>query len=367
VSATFELRFRGRCGAFALEIESASTVRRLGLFGPSGAGKSSVLEFVAGWRRPVAGRISVGGRVLFDSSAGIDLAPELRGVGYVPQDHLLLPHRDVEANLAVGQARARARGLDTAALSRRVVELLELGPLLARAPVMLSGGERQRVALARALCSGPEVLLLDEPLASLDLALRRRILPYLLKVADEFELPMLYVSHDPTEVAALCEEVVLLRDGRCGERGAPADLLRAVWRSGGTAAPVNVLRGVVRRAAEDVATVELAPGLELFVSAPTLAAGTEVVLALSADEILVARSRPEGLSARNVLAARVAGLEHSPAGVVVSANLAEHGPVLDVLLTRASTKALQLESGCELHLVVKSNSVRVLSARSHSL
>ena len=361
VRAEFALHVRARRANFELAVELTSPARRLGLFGPSGAGKTSLLELVAGWRTPDAGRIELGGRVLFDAGRGLALPIAARGLGYVPQDGLLFPHRTVRANLQAGAARARLRSGARATLER-VVAVLELAPLLERLPATLSGGERQRVALGRALCSGPDALLLDEPLASLDLALRRRILPYLVRVGEEFDLPMLYVSHEPTEVAVLCDEVALLEAGRVTAQGRPADVLASVWRAERLeGAPENVLRGVVREMQGEIARVGLASEVLLDVSAAGLAPGARVVLGIPADEILVATKRPEGLSARNVLPARVLTLDASRPGIVLRATLAPGGPALDVLLTRASTESLGLAPGARLFLVLKSNSVRVLS------
>jgi molybdate transport system ATP-binding protein len=361
----FALNVRAPLADFELAVELTSSARRLGLFGPSGAGKTSLLELVAGWRGPSAGRIEVGGTVLLDSARGLALPIAARGLGYVPQDGLLFPHCDVRANLAAGLARAWRTG-DPRALFQRVIDVLELGPLLERPPATLSGGERQRVALGRALCSGPDALLLDEPLASLDLALRRRILPYLVRVGEEFDVPLLYVSHDPTEVAVLCDEVALLERGRVTAQGRPADVLASVWRAERLEGPPeNVLRGVVRETHGEVARVALTPEVTLDVSAAGLAAGARVVLGIPADEILVATRKPEGISARNVLAATALALDASRPGVVLRAALAPGGPSLDVLLTRASTEGLGLAPGTRLFLVLKSNSVRVLSVLAH--
>ena len=358
----FALRLRAPLAGFELDVTLESSARHLGLFGPSGAGKTTLLELVAGWRTPREGRIELDGELLFDSARGVSLPVRARGLGYVPQEGLLFPHLDVCANLAAGLGRARSRLGDPRALFERVCAVLELGALLERFPATLSGGERQRVALGRALCSGPDALLLDEPLAGLDLALRRRILPYLVRTAEEFVLPMLYVSHDPRELAILCDEVVRLERGRVTAQGPPADVFAAVWRAEALeGAPENVLRGTVSASSADVAQVALTPAIELSVSAAGLAPGARVVLGIAADEILVATARPVGLSARNVLAARVLALDGSRPGVVLRAVLEPDGPSLDVLLTRASTEALGLAPGGALFLVLKSNSVRVLS------
>jgi len=359
----FALRVHLPLASFALDVELSSSARRLGLFGPSGAGKTALIEAVAGWRKLRGGRIELGGRTLLDSERGVDLALEQRDLGHVPQDALLFPHLDVRGNLAAGVKRARRNSADPRALLQRVVDVLELGALLERMPATLSGGERQRVALGRALCSGPRALLLDEPLASLDLPLRRRILPYLIRVAEEFALPLLHVSHDPTEITVLCDEVALLERGRITAQGRPADVFSSIWRAERLdGAPENVLRGTVSTSTGDVARVALTPEIALDVSAAGLAPGARVVLGLAADEILVAIRRPQGLSARNVLPATIGALDDSRPGVVLRAQLEPAGPSLDVLVTRASTESLGLVPGAHVFLVLKSNSVRVLSA-----
>jgi molybdate transport system ATP-binding protein len=183
-------------------------------FGPSGAGKTSLINCVAGLARPERGRIAVGDRVLFDSGARIDLPPERRDVGYVFQDGRLFPHLTVAANLRYGVKPGRAT-LDF----DEVVELLGVAALLPRRPATLSGGEKQRVAIGRALLSAPQLLLMDEPLASLDQARRAEILPYLERLRDRFALPILYVTHDRSEARRLAAQVVLVKQGRVMAQG----------------------------------------------------------------------------------------------------------------------------------------------------
>ena len=220
-------KVRWSADRFSLEIDARLDARVTGLFGPSGAGKTTLVELVAGLRRPSAGRISLGGQTLADADARLHVAPEHRHVGYVPQDGALFPHLSVAQNLCYGQPRQPAD--DTAALFslEHVTEILGIAPLLSARIAGLSGGERQRVALARALLSHPRLLLLDEPLAGLDAARREAILPYLRRVRDEFVLPMLYVSHNPEEILALCDEVLVLETGRLASRGKPSDLFVA--------------------------------------------------------------------------------------------------------------------------------------------
>jgi molybdate transport system ATP-binding protein len=187
---------------FTLDVSLALDGRTTALFGASGAGKTTLLELIAGLKRPRSGRIELNGRVVCDGNAFVE--PRDRGVGYVPQDDALFPHLSVRRNLMYGAT----------APHDEVVEVLELAPLLDRGVHRLSGGERKRVALARALFSDPAILLFDEPLAGVDLALRDRVLDYLVRVRDEFAVPTLYVTHQMDEVEAICERIVVLDRGR---------------------------------------------------------------------------------------------------------------------------------------------------------
>ena len=202
------LTFALRQGTFELRLDEQLAPGITALFGPSGSGKTTTLDAIAGLRRPASGLISIHDRVLFDSARGIDLPPHQRHVGYVPQDVALFPHMNVRHNVLYGRRPGQKLSLDT------VVQMLEVAGLLDRRVRDLSGGERQRVALARALMSAPELLLLDEPLAAVDVERRRRILPYLLRVRDELKIPVVYVSHDRTEVDQLADRVIVLQNGR---------------------------------------------------------------------------------------------------------------------------------------------------------
>jgi molybdate transport system ATP-binding protein len=203
-------------GTFTLAARFTIDSRAAALFGPSGAGKTTVLDTIAGLRTPRRGSITIDDRVLFSSSAGINLPPHRRQVGYVPQDVALFPHMNVRRNLLYGRhspSPSRVPGAASPKLDR-VLTMLEIGSFLDRRVTELSGGERQRVALGRALMSGPSLLLLDEPLAAVDVPLRRRILPYLQRIRDELRIPIVYVSHDREEIDALADTVVRVDSGR---------------------------------------------------------------------------------------------------------------------------------------------------------
>ena len=205
------LDFTVQQGSFTLEIHERFEAQAVALFGPSGAGKTTVLDSIAGLRRPAAGAIAVDGRVLFDSDRQLDLSPSLRRVGYVPQDVALFPHMNVRRNIFYGTGRGESMSPDV------VLRLLELAPLADRDVAGLSGGERQRVAIARALMSGPDVLLLDEPLAAVEQSLRERILPYIERVRDELGTPLVYVSHSLDEVRRIADRIIMIEAGQVVE------------------------------------------------------------------------------------------------------------------------------------------------------
>jgi molybdate transport system ATP-binding protein len=198
-------------GEFSLEASFTSEGRVTGLFGASGAGKTSLINMIAGLLRPDRGVITLDGETLDDTSTGAHVPPHRRRIGYVFQDARLFPHLNVRQNLDYG--RRMNRLADDPVQRKRVTGLLDIGGLLDRRPGQLSGGERQRVALGRALLSKPRLLLMDEPLGSLDEARKVEILPYLVRLRDE-GIPMVYVSHDAAELRQLATQIVMLRNGR---------------------------------------------------------------------------------------------------------------------------------------------------------
>src|SRR5258708_18575639 len=204
-------------GEFSLEASFESQGRVTGLFGASGAGKSSLINMIAGLLRPDRGIIALDGETLDDTSAGVHVPPHRRRIGYVFQEARLFPHLDVRQNLDYG--RRMNQLADDPAQRSRVTDLLDIGGLLDRRPGKLSGGESQRVALGRALLSKPRLLLLDEPLGSLDEGRKVEILPYLVRLRDEAGIPMVYVCHDPGEMRQLATDIVMLKRGQVSAFG----------------------------------------------------------------------------------------------------------------------------------------------------
>ncbi len=325
------------------------------LFGRSGAGKTTVLSAIAGLLRPQEGRIVAHGRVLFDSAAGIDVAPARRRIATVFQDGRLFPHMSVNGNLKFAErfAGRPARDRD------RLIALLGLEPLLARRPAMLSGGEKQRVAIARALFSQPDALLLDEPLAALDDARKAEIMPYLERLAREAAMPIVYVSHALPEVARLADRVVLMRDGRTVAEGT----LGAVFTDPQAAAVIGfrdagaLLDGTVHAhdAADGLTEVALS-AVRLVLPAIDAPVGARCRIRLRASEVIVALEPPGGLSTRNVLPATVdAIVEGEGPGALVSLAVGEDRIL--ARLTQRSVRSLGLVPGSRCFAVLKAFAV----------
>nr|AYM52741.1 molybdate ABC transporter ATP-binding protein [Archangium disciforme] len=342
---------------FTLEVEARLEGASVAVMGRSGSGKTSLLEVLAGLRRGARGCVEVGGRVLLDSGAGVDVRPEARRMGYVPQDALLFPHLTVERNVRYGVRGARHSRADEA------VALLELGPLLRRYPATLSGGEKQRVALARALATDPALLLLDEPLAALDVALKERVLPYLLRVRDEARVPMLYVTHQLGEARVLAREALLLDEGRVRAVGPASEVLgpavRGLLAAEGEAEE-NILEGVLERPEGGGLRLRVGEGLSLWVpDAPELAAGARAAYAVPSEDILLSTGPLTGVSARNVLAGTVVRVEPAAAGED-AATVDVAGVRWVVRLTAASVRELGVVPGARVYLAVKSAACRRL-------
>jgi len=334
---------------FNLSLSLEWNERVLVLFGPSGSGKSTFFECLLGLHPSARARVRLDGEWIEDHQGGGRIRVEQRGLGWVPQSATLFPHLDVAGNLGFGLHRA---GAEAASGLARAIEVLEIGHLLGRRVDELSGGERSRVALGRALASGPRCLLLDEPLAALDVNLRARVLPYLLRVRDEMNLPILYITHDADEAVLIGERVAVLDQGRLVASGPPREVLwsRAVLPLAESLGMENVLEVV----AQDDGTTHTPAGLTLAVPWP-VQAQTRLTIGLPAHDILLALREPEGISARNVLEARVIRCDEESEHTLVHLDAGER---LVAKLTPEAAQRLRLEPGLPVFAIIKAQALR---------
>ena len=355
LEALIRHRFRG----FTLDVELASEGPVLGVFGASASGKSTLLHAVAGLLRPQEARIRAGERTLCERPGGVFLPPERRRIALVLQDPLLFPHRSVRANLIYAPGAAERIESDA---GRRILEVLRLAPLLDRSVGFLSGGEKQRVALGRALLAAPELLLLDEPTSALDAELARDVLALLLQIKRDLGVPMLFVTHKVGELLALADDCVVLERGRIVAHGAPVRVL-ARPRAIGVANLVgvdNLLRLPVLRHDElgGVTLLELARGQPLAAPLCDAAPGSFASIGFYADEVLLCRERPAGLSARNALPCRVTRLDSVGHEVLAELELGRH--VLLARLTPGAAADLALAPGSAAVAVIKTAAIHLL-------
>jgi len=328
------------------------------LFGPSGCGKTTLVNVIAGLLQPERGRVEVAGEVLCDTGAGIHVPPEARGVGYVFQDARLFPHLTVEGNLRYGARRAGARG--EVVEWDDVLDLLALAPLLARRPHTLSGGERQRVALGRALLAQPRLLLLDEPLASLDAARREEVLPYLEALRARIALPIVYVSHEFGEVLRLATHLVLLQAGRVRAQGPIADVSRdpalAALSGPNVFGAVIDARVIGNEAASGFARLAIGARNELRVRSAPISEGSKVRVQLHARDLILSRHAPEGLSVRNALHGTISNIAASEVGTCeVTVDL--DGAQVVASITGDARDAMALRTGELIYVLVKALSL----------
>ncbi len=351
---TLEVDVEHQLGAFKLAARFRAESGLTALFGRSGAGKTSLINVIAGLLRPDRSHIAVDGEVLVDSDRGVFVPPHRRRIGYVFQEPRLLPHLSVRQNLLYGTwftPRAeRTTSFD------HVVDLLGLGGLLDRRPAGLSGGEKQRVAVGRALLVSPRLLLMDEPLASLDAARKDEILPYIERLRDDLRIPIVYVSHSVPEVSRLATTMVVLSDGRVEASGPVAeitsrlDLFPLTGRY--EAGAVLESRVAAHDDAVELTTLQSAAG-PLRVPRIAVEVGTAIRVRIRARDVMIALQRPEHLSALNVLAGRVA--EIGPAGgPIVELRLECGGAMLLARITRQSVQTLGLVPGKPVYAVIKS-------------
>lgn len=342
-----------RLGDFAIEARFESAGRLTALFGPSGSGKTTLINMIAGLIRPDKGRIEVDGRVLVDTGAGIFVPKHKRRIGMVFQDARLFPHMSVASNLRYGRwftpAKERYADMDG------VVDLLGIGPLLGRRPAKLSGGEKQRVAIGRALLASPGLLLMDEPLASLDEGRKAEILPYIERLRDETKIPIVYVSHSVAEVARLASDVVMLAQGKVVASGPTEavmqrlDLLPAEERGeGGAVLDTKVLRH------DEVFGMTVLGSAAGEIRVPRLAmiTGAPVRVRIRARDVMIATETPTGLSALNILPGTIVAISPGE-GPTVEVGIDCNGATVLARITEQSRQALKLGLGGKVFAVVK--------------
>jgi molybdate transport system ATP-binding protein len=333
------VRVRLARDGFALDVDLAWDERVVVIFGPSGSGKTTLFEVLLGLHPAAEATVRLGGDWLDDPERGLHVPVWQRGLGWVPQDPTLFPHLPV------------------------LIDVLEISALLERRVDSLSGGERQRVAIARAIASGPRALLMDEPLASLDVGLRARALPYLRRLRDDLEIPILYITHDPDEALLMGERVIVLDAGREVASGAPSAVLwsRAVLPLAEALGIENVLDAFVVASASGESTLQTARGLRLTIPF-ALEAGTSISVGLRAEEVLLAADPPGRISARNVLAATVSSCQPRGADAFVHLDVGGRGGSaperLVAKITRAAAESLALRPGVSVHAVIKAQAIR---------
>lgn len=345
--------FHHSFGGFTLDVAFDLPGRGVtAIFGVSGSGKTSLLRCIAGLERADSGRLVVKGEVWQDDAARIFMPVHRRPLGFVFQEASLFAHLDVRRNLDYGRSRVPAAQRRVAL--EQAVALLGIAPLMARRPDTLSGGERQRVAIARALATSPSLLLMDEPLASLDLQRKADVLPYLEKLHAELDIPILYVSHAPDEVARLADHLLLLQAGRITAAGPTRELMTRLdlpLAHGDAAAAV--LEAVVTHLEPAWQLAHLAfAGGQISLPSQALQPGQKVRLRIQARDVSLSLLRQEGSSVLNVFAATVTGLaDDSPGQCMVSLNAG--GSTLLARITRKSVAALQLQPSSAVFAQVK--------------
>ena len=352
-----ELRFALSRGDFKLDVDTRLAMRGItGIFGPSGAGKTSLLRCIAGLETPRNARLVVDGEVWEDSNAGLRLAAHDRSIGYVFQEPRLFPHLDVRGNL--NYAAKRASGGSNSPNAEQIVELLEVEALLNRQPVSLSGGEAQRVAIARALLRVPRILLMDEPVAALDVARKEEILPLLERLHAKLAVPIMYVSHNIEEICLICDQLLVMQEGRALMTGELQDVLThtEIPGLGGDEAGVAIAAQPLSYDKNYSLTRVRVSGGELMVPGEVSVA-TQLRLRIRAADVSICREPAKASSILNVLPAVVANIVgESRHSVLVRLSLGKD--LLLARITRRSAAELNLSPGDEVFVQIKSIAVR---------
>ena len=353
--AVIDIRVSLSRGAFALDAAFSTDAKIAALFGPSGAGKSTIIDLLAGLARPDSGRIVVGGETLLDTDRRIFVPAHKRRIAVVFQDALLFPHLTVKQNLAFGRwfTPPALRRVDPAP----IIETLGIGALLDRRPRSLSGGERQRVGFARALLASPNLLLMDEPLAALDMIRRFEILRLIERIRDATGIPILYVSHSVEEVSQIADDVIVLEAGRVVAQGPPAQAFAAARhlvenRRFGLSSPL-ACRVESYDPQFDVTALSHPAG-PVTLAGQAGAPGRDVRLLVRATDVSLALARPEGVSIRIVLSGTIERIEAEGGPLALVGVRLAGGDFLRASITRLAVKDLALTPGKAVFCLVKS-------------
>ncbi len=352
------LQFRKKFTNFSLNIDSILKEKVTAFLGASGSGKTTLLNCISGIVSPDQGEIVFQERKLYSSNLRINLPPEKRRIGYVFQEGHLFPHLNIENNIRYGQSRKKRKPHEDI---RDIIDILEIGDLLERYPQQLSGGQRQRVAIARSLAMEPSLLLMDEPLASLDSGLKNRIIPYLHHIKERFEIPILYVTHMISEAIAIADEAYVLTDGEITANGQPHQILTSP-----SAMPIANITGIENVFSLPVRKSDKYKGItELEIGKQTLKIpyidkdiGESVPVGIRAEDIIVSLEPNLPISARNSLKGSIDKIEK--VGDKTILNIIVEGLHLSVKITHSAKEQLNLSQNSDVYCVIKANAVNLL-------
>ena len=348
---------RHRLGSFSLDAHFEATGPLTAIFGASGSGKTSLVNVIAGLITPQDARVIVDGEVLIDTAQRSALPAHRRRIGYVFQDARLFPHLSVNQNLRYGRwfAPPKQRYADF----DQITALLGIGTLLERKSGQLSGGEKQRVAIGRALLASPRLLLMDEPLASLDQARKAEIMPYIERLRDELRIPIIYVSHSVAEVARLASDIVVMANGRVMATGPAKDIMQRLdlvpdgeRDEGGAILDMQVIS---YDKSFDM-TLLRSPGGDIYVQGNAGEPGKTIRIRIRARDVMIATALPQHISALNILRGSVLRIDQ-PAGASVNVAIDCAGTTLIARITRQSAAVLNLQPGLPVYAVMKAVSI----------
>ncbi len=343
---------------FHLEVDLKLDHSVTGLFGPSASGKTSILSVISGLIHPQSGRVELDGQVLFDSRRNINIPPERRGIGYVFQNSQLFPHLSVKKNLLYGYHLVRSGKRRFS--SNRIIDFLALGPLLSRRPRNLSGGEKQRVALGRALLTSPRFLLMDEPLSSMDEGLKSQILPFLKKVKDEINIPMIYVSHTIGEILQLTDRLVVLENGKVLGHGSFLEVMKEerILNLAKSLGLENVISGTVERHNKGAGITVVRINHHKFnLPISPSQSGEKVFISVRPEEIVLANRPVFGTSIQNQIEGKICRIVKVGNRALVYVDI---GVIILAEITNKAVCDLHLKKGNRIYCLIKSRSFSYL-------